>query len=106
MQRKLFFFSGVLTMILSCQQPGSFPVGRMFNTIYEGEYLNRVAFPIGGIGAGMVCLEGTGAISHVSVRNKPDVLEIRDRVTEHAGRLMVFPVLIKPHLKHGSRLVP
>lgn len=28
---------------------------------------------MGGIGAGMICLEGTGAISHVSVRNKPDV---------------------------------
>jgi uncharacterized protein (DUF608 family) len=28
-----------------------------------------MAFPIGGIGAGMFCLEGTGAISHMSVRN-------------------------------------
>ena len=32
-----------------------------------------VAFPLGGIGAGMVCLQGTGALSHVSVRNKPEV---------------------------------
>jgi uncharacterized protein (DUF608 family) len=47
---------------------------REFNGIYSGEFLNRVAFPIGGIGAGMVCLEGTGTISHVSVRNKPDML--------------------------------
>jgi len=46
---------------------------RKFNTPYKGEYLNRVAFPIGGIGAGMFCIEGTGAISHMSVRNKPDV---------------------------------
>jgi hypothetical protein len=36
-------------------------------------YLNRLAFPVGGIGAGMICLEGSGAISHVSVRNHPDV---------------------------------
>jgi uncharacterized protein (DUF608 family) len=43
---------------------------REYNGWYEGEYLNRVAFPIGGIGAGMICLEGTGAISHVSVRNQ------------------------------------
>ena len=28
---------------------------------------------MGGIGAGMICLEGTGALSHVSLRNKPDV---------------------------------
>lgn len=47
--------------------------GRPYNEAYENEYLNRVAFPIGGLGAGMFCLEGTGAISHMSVRNKPDV---------------------------------
>ncbi len=40
---------------------------------YSGDYLKRVAFPIGGMGAGMFCVEGTGAISHMSVRNKPDV---------------------------------
>jgi uncharacterized protein (DUF608 family) len=42
-------------------------------TIYRGEHLNRVAFPLGGTGAGMVCLEGTGALSHVSLRHKPEV---------------------------------
>lgn len=46
---------------------------RKYNGLYQGETLNRVAFPIGGLGAGMFCLEGTGAISHMSVRNKPDV---------------------------------
>jgi uncharacterized protein (DUF608 family) len=46
---------------------------REYNGLYEGPYLNRVAFPIGGIGAGMICLEGTGAISHVSVRNTMQV---------------------------------
>ena len=46
---------------------------RKYNAPYKDEYLNRVAFPIGGIGAGMFCLEGTGAISHMSVRNKPDI---------------------------------
>ncbi len=47
--------------------------GRDFNSPYTGQHLNRIAFPIGGIGAGMVCMEGTGAISHVSVRNTPDI---------------------------------
>jgi hypothetical protein len=42
---------------------------RKYNSPYTGEYLNRLAFPIGGLGAGMFCLEGTGAISHMSVRN-------------------------------------
>ncbi|HIJ73849.1 MAG TPA: hypothetical protein HPP83_07090 [Candidatus Hydrogenedentes bacterium] len=42
---------------------------RDYNGAYSGQHLNRVAFPIGGMGAGMVCLEGTGALSHVSLRN-------------------------------------
>lgn len=50
------------------------PAGsRGFNEPYKNEYLNRVAFPLGGIGAGMFCLEGTGAISHMSVRNNPEI---------------------------------
>jgi len=46
---------------------------RAYNTQYEGAHLSRVAFPLGGIGAGMLCVEGSGALSHVSVRNAPDV---------------------------------
>jgi hypothetical protein len=38
-----------------------------------GDYLNRIAFPIGGLGAGMFCMEGTGAFSHMSVRHKPEI---------------------------------
>lgn len=44
----------------------------VYNGPYTGPYLNRVAFPLGGIGAGMFCIEGTGAFSHMSVRNKID----------------------------------
>ena len=44
-----------------------------YNREYSGERLNRVAFPMGGLGAGMICLEGTGALSHFSLRNKPEV---------------------------------
>ncbi len=47
--------------------------GREYNSAYEGEHLNRIAFPLGGIGAGMMCLEGTGALSHVSLRHAPDM---------------------------------
>lgn len=46
---------------------------RKYNDTYTGEYLNRLAFPVGGLGAGMFCLEGTGAISHMSIRNTPDI---------------------------------
>ncbi|MDO6430883.1 GH116 family glycosyl hydrolase [Flavitalea sp. BT771] len=47
--------------------------GHIFNGTYKGANLQQVAFPIGGIGAGMFCLEGTGAISHMSVRNNPEM---------------------------------
>ncbi|MHC4737816.1 MAG: GH116 family glycosyl hydrolase [Planctomycetota bacterium] len=46
---------------------------KKYNDVYTGDRLNRIAFPLGGIGAGMICLEGTGALSHVSIRNKPEV---------------------------------
>jgi uncharacterized protein (DUF608 family) len=46
---------------------------RPYDGVYRGVRLNRVAFPMGGIGAGMICLEGTGALSEISIRNRPDV---------------------------------
>ncbi|MFO7733871.1 MAG: GH116 family glycosyl-hydrolase, partial [Candidatus Aminicenantes bacterium] len=53
----------------ACTSGKNATLDRAYNGPYEGPHLNRVAFPIGGIGAGMFCLEGTGAVSHVSVRN-------------------------------------
>ncbi len=46
---------------------------RAFNSTYEGLYLSHIAFPLGGIGAGMICLEGSGTLSHFSLRNAPNV---------------------------------
>jgi uncharacterized protein (DUF608 family) len=43
------------------------------DSMFTGEQLEHVAFPMGGLGAGMICLEGTGALTNVSVRNKPAV---------------------------------
>ncbi len=63
----LFFCSCTL------RQEQNFKGGHDFNGSYSGNYLDRIAFPIGGIGAGMFCIEGTGAISHMSVRNRPQV---------------------------------
>jgi uncharacterized protein (DUF608 family) len=48
-------------------------VVRDFNQAYTGEQLDRIAFPMGGIGAGMVCLEGGGSLSHLSLRHHPEV---------------------------------
>jgi hypothetical protein len=39
--------------------------------VYRGAQLDYLAFPLGGIGAGMLCLDGNGAFSHVSVCNTP-----------------------------------
>jgi uncharacterized protein (DUF608 family) len=47
--------------------------GHQYNGTYSGKNLDRIAFPVGGIGAGMFCIDGSGSISHMSVRNKPDV---------------------------------
>lgn len=73
--------------------------GRSFNAPYENEYVSRTAFPLGGIGAGMICVEGTGAFSHVSVRHTPNVFNepmmcAAVKVLEHRGpaRLLEGPV--------------
>ena len=53
-------------------QPGS--IGdRAYNRTYEGVHAEHIAFPMGGIGAGMMCLEGSGALSHVSLWHRPDL---------------------------------
>lgn len=69
---------------------------------YRGERLNRVAFPLGGMGAGMICLEGTGALSHFSLRHQPQVFNepvtfgaicVRGRTPEaNVARVLEGPV--------------
>jgi uncharacterized protein (DUF608 family) len=64
----------LVALLVSCDNSETFiSEGHEYNGPYSGEFLNRIAFPIGGIGAGMYCIEGTGAISHMSVRNRPEV---------------------------------
>ncbi|MFN8205988.1 MAG: GH116 family glycosyl hydrolase [Bacteroidales bacterium] len=58
----------LLSFTLSGQQGN-----HTYNNIYTGEYLSRIAFPIGGLGAGMFCLDGTGSISHLSVKHGPEM---------------------------------
>ncbi len=40
---------------------------------YQGPQLTHVAFPLGGLGVGMLCLEGNGGLNHVSIRNRPEL---------------------------------
>src|SRR3981081_1106473 len=44
-----------------------------FNGTYTRLALDHIAFPMGGFGAGMICLEGAGALSHVSLRHRPEM---------------------------------
>lgn len=73
MNTPLLLIFAILVLLIGCKNNTVKLKERAFNGEYTGEYLNRLAFPMGGLGAGMICLEGTGAISHVSVRNTPDV---------------------------------
>ena len=54
------------------QQGVALPASK-YDGSYSGTRLNRVAFPMGGFGTGMISLEGTGALSQVSIRNRADV---------------------------------
>ena len=72
---------------------------RHYNDAYAGEYLNHIAFPLGGMGAGMICFEGTGALSHVSLRGHPDVFNepqvfsaVYVRAEHSAARVLEGPV--------------
>jgi beta-glucosidase 2, glycosyl-hydrolase family 116 N-term len=48
---------------------------RPFNGAHEGRQLTNLSFPIGGLGAGMFCLDGTGAFSHFSIRHRPGIFK-------------------------------
>lgn len=66
-----------------------------YNGSYTGDYLNRIAFPIGGMGAGMFCIEGSGAISHMSVRNRPDVFNVP----------VMFGAICVKGVKNGAKIL-
>ena len=39
--------------------------------VYRGDRLSQIAFPLGGIGAGCVCLNGYGGLQDFSIQNRP-----------------------------------
>lgn len=41
--------------------------------VFSGEHLDQVAFPTGGIGAGMICLDGVGGLTHASIQHRPEI---------------------------------
>lgn len=77
----------------------AFPAQAPAPRTYQGDQLQRIAFPLGGIGAGSVCLSGTGALGQWSIRNRPDLLSNLPMVAVlalegHLDRVLEGPV---PH---------
>lgn len=75
--KKNLAFGGLAVLILvwTCTRQPENTSMHDFNESYSGDNLNRIAFPLGGMGAGMICLEGNGSFSQVSVRHTPDVFK-------------------------------
>ncbi len=99
MKKNLFI--PILFIILSitgCNNPDN-ASPRNYNEKYTGEYTQKIAFPIGGMGAGMFCIEGTGAISNMSVRHRPNVFHeptmfaaLHVKGYEHGTKILEGPV--------------
>jgi len=41
--------------------------------LYKDDYIERIAFPIGGIGAGSFSIEGNGSVAQMSIHHHPEV---------------------------------
>ena len=73
-----------------------------FNAPYKGERLSRIAFPVGGMGAGMYCVEGYGAISTMSVKHRMEFFNepscfaalcvLGEGGTENVARVLEGPI--------------
>lgn len=60
--------------LLLCLSCSNIETERNYNEKYTGIYTNRIAFPIGGLGTGMFCIEGSGAISNMNIRHRTEML--------------------------------
>jgi uncharacterized protein (DUF608 family) len=49
--------------------------------VFEGGQLLQIAMPMGGIGAGCICLGGHGAVQDFSIRNRPATSALPDTIT-------------------------
>ncbi len=63
---------------------------------YKGPELLQIAFPLGGIGAGCVCINGIGALQDFSIRNAPSTSAEPDRHRPQDGGFALL------HLPEGK----
>lgn len=69
MNRTIHIFSAIIVSLFL-----SVPLsGREYNKSFSGKELDHIAYPIGGLGSGMFCIEGTGAISNLSFHHYPEL---------------------------------
>lgn len=40
--------------------------------VYSQQHLGLIAYPLGGVGAGCLCLQGTGSVGNLSLNHRPD----------------------------------
>src|SRR4051812_42509780 len=48
------------------------------NRTFRGDHLLQIAMPMGGIGAGSICLNGHGGLQDFSIRHKPAITALPD----------------------------
>lgn len=72
MKKRNLFWSCLLAAAATVPA-GLVAADRGYNQPYEGSRLDHIAFPIGGLGSGMFCFEGTGALSNMSLHHYPDL---------------------------------
>ncbi len=92
MKNTVYFFFMLFASLVS--SAGMLYAQHEFNKSYYGENIRQIAFPIGGMGAGMFCLEGNGSLSHFSLRHKPDM----------NNRPFIFAALTVKGLPGGARI--
>jgi|GEM_PF-3325173 len=69
----LYFLMFVVTGMMAaacCDTPST---KRNYAGKYTGEYTSRIAFPVGGLGTGMFCIEGSGAVSNMNIRHRNEM---------------------------------
>lgn len=66
---------------------------RQFPRVFESPNLLQIAMPMGGIGAGCICLNGHGGLQDFSIRHRPSTSALADR---HTGDDVSFALL---HIK-------
>jgi hypothetical protein len=74
-------------------------------TRYQSPNLLQIAMPMGGLGAGCICLSGNGAFQDYSIRNKPNTTALPDgHVTREAAfATLRAPVPLRKSMTRGCR---